>query len=60
MSALELLVAWGAVEVDGQAVFKYCGAVRQWLLHGVFLWVIVWVFFFFGRLYQQLVQVHLH
>lgn len=62
MLVFKLLVVWSAVDVDSQAAFKYCGVLRQWLLHGFFffLWVLVWGFFFFERLHQKLVQMRLH
>lgn len=62
---LEPLPAWSAVEGASQAAFKCCGALRQWLPHSFglvffFLPVIIWVFFFFERLYQKLIQMCLH
>lgn len=41
MLVFKLLVVWSAVDVDSQAAFKYCGVLRQWLLH-------VFFFFFVG------------
>lgn len=56
----ELFVACSAVDVTSPAAFKYPGGLRQWLPHGFFsLLVIVWGFFFFDRLHQNLVQMSL-